>query len=71
MGTYDNVGGYPLHDPAFDAPCICKICEKDAEDCTCPECSWCGAHGDPICSMNGGSGCKHEKDGKKAPWLVD
>lgn len=69
MGTYDNLGGYPLSDSVFDDPCVCIICNRYAEDCICPECPWCGSHGDITCSVNGGNGCKHEKEGKKATWM--
>lgn len=37
MGTYDTRGGAPLHDPAADFEGPCEVCNKDLDDCECPE----------------------------------
>lgn len=46
--SYSSRQVYP---PEYDDPCICEICNKEVDNCRCPECPTCGMIGNPSCIM--------------------
>lgn len=50
----------PEYPPEYDNDYPCDVCGKSADDCDCPECSACGAVGDPSCYEHHGLKPAHD-----------
>jgi uncharacterized protein (TIGR02996 family) len=48
----------------------CAVCERNTDDCECPECEVCGSVGDPDCYTRHGLACERPKGEEGAFWAA-